>query len=120
WLPRFSYDCIVTAATLHHVDLKAALRAMARALEPGGTLLVSDLFSRTGWRNLPINAAAWITAQVRQARVPWKLRVAYWRHGRNETYLTLDEVERVARQELPGVELSSRLLWRYGMVWRKP
>ena len=126
WLRRFpaTYDCIVTAATLHHVDLRAALRDMARALKGGGRLLVSDLFSRTGWRNIPINAVAFVAGRLREARtlrraLSWKLRCAYWRHGRNETYLRLEEVARVTRQELPDAKVRGRL-GRYGIVWQKP
>jgi len=36
---RDAYDCIVSVATLHHVDLGDALRAMALSLKPGGRLL---------------------------------------------------------------------------------
>ena len=49
----------------------------------------------------------------------WKLRRAYWRHGRNETYLMIGEVERIARQELPGATVRAHLLWRYSIVWDK-
>ena len=117
WLPRFHnrYDCIVTVGTLHHVDLKSALREMALALKPGGTLLVSDLLDRGGWRYLLLNVVAHAVARVREAFVfrgmmPWKLRTAYWRHGRDETYLTLDEVERAAREQLPGSQVQGHLL----------
>src|SRR5438067_12390371 len=43
---RHAYDCIVTVSTLHHVDLAAALRAMALSLKPGGRLLILDVMSR--------------------------------------------------------------------------
>jgi 2-polyprenyl-3-methyl-5-hydroxy-6-metoxy-1,4-benzoquinol methylase len=127
WLPRFPdrYDCIITVGTLHHVDLKAALREMKRALKPGGTLLVSDILDRSGWRFLLLNGLAYVIARVREMFVfrgmaPWKLRKAYWRHGENETYLKLDEVERVTREELPRVYVRGHLLWRYTIVWQKP
>jgi 2-polyprenyl-3-methyl-5-hydroxy-6-metoxy-1,4-benzoquinol methylase len=127
WLPRFPdrYDCIITVGTLHHVDLKFALREMARALKPGGTLLVSDLLNRSGWRHLLLNVAAHAVARAREVLVfdgmmPWKLRTACWRHGRNETYLKLDDVERVTREELPCAHVRGHLLWRYTIIWQKP
>jgi 2-polyprenyl-3-methyl-5-hydroxy-6-metoxy-1,4-benzoquinol methylase len=127
WLPRFPdhYDCIVTVGTLHHVDLRSALREMALALKPGGTLLVSDLLDRSGWRNLLLNVVAHAVARAREAFVfggmmPWRLRTAYWRHGRDERYLTLEEVERAAGQELPGAHVRGHLLWRYTIFWQKP
>jgi len=127
WLPRFRdrYDCIVTVGTLHHVDLTSALREMKRALKPGGTLLVSDILDRSGWRFLLINGFAYVAARVREVVVfrgmtPWKLRKAYRRHGETESYLRLDEVERVTRDELPDAGVRGHLLWRYTIVWKKP
>ena len=61
WLARFpeAYDCILTVGTLHHVDLTSALRAISRALKPGGRLLVLDLVRRPGWRYVLINSIVW-------------------------------------------------------------
>lgn len=115
---RDTYDCIVTVATLHHMDLASALREIASALKPGGTLLVIDLLHRSGWRGFFVNAVAWVVSL--RTTAPWKLRRAYWRHGRNETYLTLDDVERVVREELPGARVRAHLLWRYSVAWQKP
>jgi len=116
WLRRRpgTYDCIVTISTLHHVDHGEALRAMALALKPGGRLLVLDLLSR---RNPVVNAVA--LALGFRFTTPWKLRRAYWRHGRNETYLTIGEVERAAREQLPGAHVRAHLLFRYSIVWDK-
>ena len=116
-----SYDCIVSMATLHHVDLPAALRAMAGALRPGGRMLVIDLEQRDG---LVANGIAWIAARLHELRdframPPLKLRRAYWHHGRNETYLRHDEVLAAAAQ-LPGAQVRSHLMWRYTLLWDKP
>lgn len=108
---RDAYDCIVTVATLHHVDLGDALRAMARSLKPGGRLLVLDVMHR---RNPIINAVAFVLGF---RLTPWKLRRAFWRHGRNETYLTIESARRIARQVLPGADVRAHLLFRYSIVW---
>src|SRR5436190_7017659 len=118
WLKEHpgAYDCIVSVATLHHVDLGRALEQMALALKPGGRLLVLDLLSRKGF---VINAVAWVVAQLRgvlMGRIAWKLRRAFWRHGRNERYLTLEEVREAA---LPGSRVREHLLFRYSIVWDK-
>lgn len=119
-LPRFAgrCDCVACVATLHHVDLRAALRAMAAALKPGGKLLVIDLRDHGGWRSLPGRALAWIVSRVRGIG-PRKLREAYCRHGENETYLALDEVRAIAAEVLPGARVRGRLLWRYSLEWTK-
>jgi 2-polyprenyl-3-methyl-5-hydroxy-6-metoxy-1,4-benzoquinol methylase len=35
-----AYDCILSAATLHHVDAGPALERMIRLLNPGGRLVI--------------------------------------------------------------------------------
>ncbi len=111
-----AYDCIVSVSTLHHVDLAPAVEQMVRALKPGGRLLILDLLDRKG---VLVNAAAFIAARLRDLvthRIAWKLRRAYWRHGRNERYLTLDEVRRAVP---PGAHVRAHLLWRYSVIWDK-
>ena len=117
------YDCIVTVATLHHVDLASALRSMALSLKPGGRLLVLDLEDRRGWKHFVPNTFAWLTARLhdlRNIRHGWALRRQYGQHARNETYLTREEVMRVTDEELPGASVRSHLLWRYSILWDKP
>ena len=118
WLKEHpaAYDCIVSVGTLHHVDLGRALEQMALALKPGGRLLILDLLSRKG---LVINAFAWVVARLREGftrGIAWKLRRAFWRHGRNERYLTLEEVRGAA---LPGARVKEHLLFRYSIIWDK-
>src|ERR1041385_8678426 len=109
-----AYDCIVTISTLHHVDLADALPAIARSLRPGGRLLALDVMPR---RNLLLDAVA---CALGFRFTSWKLRTAFRRHGRNETYLTIDEARCVARRELPGAKVDAHLMWRYSVVWDKP
>lgn len=109
-----AYDCIVTITMLHHVDLGDALRAMAGALRPGGRLLALDVMHR---RRQPIDVIAFALSL---RFMSWTLRKAFWRHGRNETYLTIDEARRVAQRELPGADVRPHLMWRYSIVWDKP
>jgi len=120
-----TYDLIVSVATLHHVDLESALRAMARALRPGGRLLVVDLCDRSGPRHLltnllamGVNAARETVALLRR-RSSWHLRQAYRRHGRNETYLRLADAEDIASRCLPGARVTGTLLWRYRLLWTR-
>ena len=111
---RDAYDCIVSVATLHHVDLGDALRAMALSLKPGGRLLVLDVMHRV---NPFVNAVAFVAGF---RLTSGKLRRAFWRHGRNERYLTIGEAARTASEALPGARVRSHLLWRYSIVWDRP
>lgn len=119
WLQTHaSYDCIVSLATLHHVDEPRALRSMAHALRPGGQLLVVDLIERT---SLPLNAVAWIAARLRElrtGRMTRSERKAWEEHGRNERYRTWRDVQALAAT-LPGATARQHLLWRYSLRWTK-
>jgi 2-polyprenyl-3-methyl-5-hydroxy-6-metoxy-1,4-benzoquinol methylase len=111
---RDAYDCIVTITTLHHVDLGDALRAIAQSLKPGGRLLALDVMRQPN----PLISAVGMLLGFRWR--PSKLRRAFWRHGRNETYLKIDEARRIACDVLPGAQVRAHFLFRYSIVWNKP
>lgn len=120
WLDahREQYDCIVSIATLHHVDEVRALRAMAAALRPGGRLLVIDILDRPG---LFVNGIAWSVARLRELRTGRMTRAereAWREHGRNERYRTWREARELAAT-LPGARAAQHLLWRYSVQWTK-
>ena len=46
-LPKDSYDVIVSIASLHHLDLEAALNKMKILLRPSGKLLILGLYAET-------------------------------------------------------------------------
>ena len=117
-----TYDCIVSVAMLHHVDLEQALRACKRSLRAGGRLLIVDLCHR---RHLLMNTLAFVVGRFQDAitllRHPssWRVWNAYKEHGRNEVYLTVDEVRACAAGVLPGAVVTESLLWRYRLRWEK-
>jgi 2-polyprenyl-3-methyl-5-hydroxy-6-metoxy-1,4-benzoquinol methylase len=122
---RVQYDCIVTVTTLHHVDFRFALAAMAQSLRPGGRLLVVDVVDRSARRYVLLNAAAAVVGALREfvallrRRSSLALRHAYRLHGQHETYLTSLEVRASADLLLPGSTVSSTLFWRYRLIWEK-
>ena len=85
------YEVISTLATLHHVPLEPALRRLAAALAPGGTLLVLDLWTTRGLKELPRNGVAWLVLRAKrlaQGRpfVPADAERAWNEHGRRDRY----------------------------------
>jgi SAM-dependent methyltransferase len=118
-----SFDCIISLATLHHVDAATALPLMVAALRPGGTLLILDIFERRGILNLPVNALAAHVAIVRRfirgERLTKELRKAWAEHGRGERYETAATLPRLG-EILPGARIRRHLLWRYSLIWTKP
>ena len=120
-----TFDGVVSAATLHHMPLEAAVARMAELVRPAGVLVIHDVRSDAGvWdllRSAPgLLERAW--ARVRAGRVVERaeLRAAWREHGRQERYLTMAEAEAWSRALLPGARAIRHAQWRYTVVWRKP
>jgi len=124
-LPDEAYDCIVSIATLHHLQPDQALPKMKNALKPDGVLIIHDLVADDGIVDTAISALAYPLSALRrfwktgQMRMPGEVRKAWAEHGKNEVYLKMAEVREMCRQYLPEALAERHLLWRYTVVWRK-
>jgi ubiquinone/menaquinone biosynthesis C-methylase UbiE len=111
-----SYDYACANTVLHHMDLAAALAAMARALRPGGRLAVVGLAANRSPADYLIGApgvpANWIYRALRGHGGPGA--------PVRDPEMTWAEVHATARDVLPGVRYRRHLLWRYSLRWRKP
>jgi ubiquinone/menaquinone biosynthesis C-methylase UbiE len=110
----FDFACANTA--LHHMDFAAALRAMARALRPGGRLAVVGLAAHGSPADYLIDALGMPASLIYRA---------VRREGNSgapvkDPEITWAEVHATARDILPGVRYRRHLLWRYSLRWRKP
>jgi 2-polyprenyl-3-methyl-5-hydroxy-6-metoxy-1,4-benzoquinol methylase len=123
-LPAAGFDVVLSAATLHHLPLAPTVRRLARAVRPGGRLVIQDLVARPGIRFLPLNtlafAARLLTGLGRRPFGPAPLAALYAEHGAGERYLRPAEAERAYRELLPGSRVVHHLEWRYTMVWERP
>ena len=120
-----TFDCVISAATLHHMREDVAVARMAALLRPGGRLVVHDLRRDTGVLDhfrtyVAFSQAAFgrliRTGRARQSRA---VREAWERHGAGETYLTLQEARALAARLLPGARVTNHWLCRYTIVWDK-
>ena len=120
------FDCLVTAAALHHMPMEPSIRRMVDLLRPGGRLIVHDIRRDAG---LADSTRAYLTlghhALIRfvrtgRLRPPAHVRAAWLRHGRDEHYLSWREVERAADALLPHSRVFYHWMWRYTIVWDKP
>jgi 2-polyprenyl-3-methyl-5-hydroxy-6-metoxy-1,4-benzoquinol methylase len=120
------FDCVISAATLHHMPENIAVPRMVELLRPGGRLVVHDIRSDDGMgeRVLTKFALAQVAAfrllRTGRLRTPRALREAWDRHCADEKYLTLQEAEALAARLLPGARLFYHWLWSYTIVWDKP
>jgi SAM-dependent methyltransferase len=119
------FDCIASMATLHHLPLAELLPRLARALRPGGVLLVLDLRQSRGLVDRVMDCLALrfdVAARLRQDRrgqAAAESRRAWRDHGTTDHYLTLPEVREYCRQSLPGAIVRRHLMWRYSLIWQK-
>jgi SAM-dependent methyltransferase len=123
--PR-QFDCVLSAATLHHMPVDRAIARIRALLRPGGRIIIHDVRSDAGIRDRLRTVAAFgydvgyrllTTGRLLESRA---LRAAWRRHGRTETYLTLAGAEQLARRLLPGARVYNHWLWRYTIVWDEP
>ena len=120
------FDCVISAAMLHHVPEDLAVPRMVELLRPGGRLVIHDVRSNVGLGERIMGNFAlaqvvalrlWRTGRLRNPRV---LREAWTRHCAEETYLTQREAEALAARLLPGAQVFHHWLWSYTIVWDKP
>lgn len=120
------FDCVISAAALHHMPESIAVPRMIELLRPGGRLVIHDIRSDAGLgeRFRSHFAFAQVAAlrllRTGHLRSPRALREAWERHCADEKYLTQQEAEALAVRLLPGARLFYHWLWSYTIVWDKP
>jgi len=124
-LPRESFDCVATIATLHHLPLRETICKLKDSVKPGGLLLVLDLFEPAGLRDQLLNVAAMgISGSLRlvhnkRLKPPKEVRAAWEAHGKTDSYPRMQELRNLCASTLPGAQIRQHLLWRYSIVWQK-
>ena len=95
-------------------------------LKPEGVLAVVDLIASNSLSELVLDVIGYgVSPTLRlihngRLRPPAEVRKAWEQHGKHDTYLTMNQVQALANEILPGAEVRRRLLWRYTLVYRKP
>lgn len=117
-LPEQHYDAITLVASLHHMDLSAALHRAKRLLTRDGTLLVLGLYRE---RSL-LDFAYALAAVPVSIFYKWRNRPTHPRAIQAPPTLapntSLKEIRAIAAAVLPGAKIRRHLLWRYSLVWR--
>lgn len=119
-LPEAGYDVIVSIATLHHMDIEAALKKMKLLLRPSGQLLILGLYQEKTLIDYAYSAISvplnFVYLKWHQASVAKPTMVAPTRPAQ----LPLKQIRKVADAVIPSFRLQRHLFWRYSLIWQKP
>jgi 2-polyprenyl-3-methyl-5-hydroxy-6-metoxy-1,4-benzoquinol methylase len=119
-LPQADYDVIVSIATLHHMDIEAALEKMKLLLRPSGKLLILGLYKE---KNLIDYAYSVISIPLNFVYLKWH-RASTAKPAMaaptRPAQLPLKQIRKVAEAVIPSFRLQRHLFWRYSLIWQKP
>jgi len=112
-----SFDLVAAIASLHHMDLEAALRRMADLLRPGGVAVVVGLARPASIWDWTVEVAASVATRLMRLLVGYKdVRAPIvW-----PPPMTYRECRTVGVTTLAGARYRRRLFFRYSLVWTKP
>lgn len=120
--PAQAYDLIAFIASLHHLPLYSALERARLALRPGGRIVIVGVARETRADAFRSSVSLLLNPLVGLIRHP-RRATGTPPHMRAPTAQPRDsfpEIQRVAREILPGIRMRRRLFWRYTAVWSAP
>ncbi|MBB2991765.1 2-polyprenyl-3-methyl-5-hydroxy-6-metoxy-1,4-benzoquinol methylase [Mycolicibacterium iranicum] len=111
------YDLIAFVATIHHMDLRAALGRARDLLRPGGEIAIVGLAANRSpvdwmWSGLCLPAVRIGSLWHRETR-DIGVAVATPQHS-------LADIRRIADEVIPGAHMRRALYYRYLLRWRRP
>jgi 2-polyprenyl-3-methyl-5-hydroxy-6-metoxy-1,4-benzoquinol methylase len=119
-LPKAAYDVIVAIASLHHMDMAAALQKIRLLLHPSGKLIILGLYrGKTSIDfaystiSIPLNFAC---KQWHRTSTMRPTQIAPTRPAQ----LSLNQIQKISNTVIPGCRLRRHLFWRYSLIWQKP
>lgn len=117
-LPAGSFDAVVFAASLHHMDEEAALLRAKELLAPGGILLVVGLTKPAGAADVLVEAARVIPAKIGSVLHGERRGGEIGVPTKSPAHTTA-ELRRICMRTLPGVKFRRGLYYRVLAEWEK-
>ena len=121
-----SIDCIMSIATIHHMNATDFASKAIKELTPGGRLIILDLYETDGLIDqvafmAPIPFKALYSLYYNRRLRSTSLEREYWnRHAETDSYLSMKEVRSWAESCFPGATVRRHFFWRYSLIWDKP
>lgn len=121
-----SLDVIITTATAHHLPYEWLLCFAKDKLKSGGKLIILDLVKAKSVSDYIIWGSAFIPNIIMNLIKNGRLqkddphsKEVWERHGKHDTYMTLNEIKSLAKKHIPAAVIRRKLFWRYILIWQK-
>lgn len=121
-----SLDVIITTATAHHLPYEWLLSFAKDKLKKGGKLIILDLVKAKSLSDYIIWGSAIIPNIVMNLIKNGRIqkddahsKEVWERHGKNDSYMTMDEIKALTQRYVPTAKVKRKLFWRYLLVWEK-
>ncbi|AKN33820.1 methyltransferase type 11 [Clostridium carboxidivorans P7] len=121
-----SLDVIITTATAHHLPYEWLLCFAKNKLKKGGKLIILDLVKAKSFSDYIIWGSAFIPNIIMNLLKNGRLqkddahsKEVWERHGKHDTYMTMDEIKALAQKHIHTAKVKRKLFWRYSLVWQK-
>lgn len=121
-----SLDVIITTATAHHLPYEWLLGFTKDKLKKGGKLIILDLVKAKSLSDYILWGSAFIPNVIMNLVKNGRLqkddnhsKEVWERHGKHDTYMTMDEIRSLANKHIPTAKIRRKLFWRYLLLWQK-
>lgn len=121
-----SIDVIITTATAHHLPYEWLLHFSKEKLKNGGKLIILDLAKAKSFTDYIIWGSAFIPNIAMNLIKNGRLykddahsKKVWERHGKHDTYMTIDEIKLLVEKHIPTAKVKRKLFWRYTLIWQK-
>lgn len=121
-----SLDVIITTATAHHLPYEWLLCFAKDKLKEGGRLIILDLVKARSFTDYILWGSAIIpnifmnlVKNGRLQKDDAHSKEVWERHGRHDTYMTIEDIKLLAKKHIPDAKIKRKLFWRYSLIWQK-
>lgn len=123
--PPEHFDCIISVAAVHHLNMPEFLIKAGKELKPNGRLIVLDLYKEESILDYALSFLSFALSKLfnlfyNQSLIRTKEYNQLWKeHGQEDTYLSFTRISNHCNRYLPGAYICRHLFWRYSLIWIK-
>jgi 2-polyprenyl-3-methyl-5-hydroxy-6-metoxy-1,4-benzoquinol methylase len=117
------FDVIISVAALHHMNEEKTLEIMKEKLTKDGKIIILDLVkgSIIDYILAPVAVPLNIILMLKnngRFKVSQEQKEAWADHFQYDRYLTIKEVNNIARNTLGKAKVRKHLFWRYSIIYK--